>query len=380
MDWQSYRFLESAGNLKAALGKALDRTPNTAIATEIATCLQQGRMFFDTAQTSPLEIRPLLVQYGMIAMGKALVASRTLKAMHTFTPSHGLSDVSAYNAKVDELRVSVLGSGSFQEFNDAVRCLDWCSYYGERNEPLRLFLERADAASLAGKTLTFADVFSRLTSQRELYEKTFGVASNCLHGRFHVKHDGVPTVDVYVEGVPKIDRVELKKIVGVLRSEHDFLGHLVLGDASCSWGQLYLQFAYFDLPVENDLDEPNLIERKGSFVRSGARPALRDWRKNPPPISTLLAVPSAGNLECARPLHGVRHSQHALTYLAVYMLGSLVRYRPQTWVHAMTSRVTENRQLDDKPIALIESFLRETLAAFPHVIVNAITVRREDSK
>jgi hypothetical protein len=65
-------------------------------------------------------------------------------------------------------------------------------------------------------------------------------------------------------------------------------------------------------------------------------------------------------------------------YMATFMLGSLVRYRPETWVHALAGRVTGDRPLDDQAVALVEEFLAFMLSYVPSVAVNAITTRRED--
>ncbi len=56
MTWQAHKFLESASNVKVALREVLDRQPNTSLATEIATCLKQERMFFDAAKDAPLDM------------------------------------------------------------------------------------------------------------------------------------------------------------------------------------------------------------------------------------------------------------------------------------------------------------------------------------
>jgi len=62
-NWNRLTFLESTANLKPLIRKATGRTPSTSIAREVATCLQQGRLFFQAAEASALEIRPLLLFY-----------------------------------------------------------------------------------------------------------------------------------------------------------------------------------------------------------------------------------------------------------------------------------------------------------------------------
>ena len=66
VDWHKCRFLESSENLKPLVQRRFDSEPSTSIAREIAVCLQQGRLFYEAAASSPSEIRPLQMFYGMV--------------------------------------------------------------------------------------------------------------------------------------------------------------------------------------------------------------------------------------------------------------------------------------------------------------------------
>jgi hypothetical protein len=57
-NWYSCKFLESTENLKPLVRALTGRAPSTAKAHEITSCLQQGRLFYEAAAASPLEIRP----------------------------------------------------------------------------------------------------------------------------------------------------------------------------------------------------------------------------------------------------------------------------------------------------------------------------------
>lgn len=56
-DWSSIKFLESTTNLRVLLKRVTGRTPSTQVAREIATCLQQGRLFFEIDASAPLQIQ-----------------------------------------------------------------------------------------------------------------------------------------------------------------------------------------------------------------------------------------------------------------------------------------------------------------------------------
>ena len=128
-DWHKCRFLESSENLKPLVHARVGRTPSTSIAREIAACLQQGRQFYEAATSSPLEIRPLQLFYGMVGFAKALVVARRLSSLSTLRHAHGLSDISAANCRIAELRVKIGEAGTFQEFNDVVADLTRLCYY-----------------------------------------------------------------------------------------------------------------------------------------------------------------------------------------------------------------------------------------------------------
>src|SRR4051794_19563335 len=106
-DWHQIRFLESAANLKRALKSATGRTPSTTLARSASACLQQGRFYYEAAATAPLEIRPLLLYYGLSSFARAIVICRTERDLPTLNRSHGLRDITADGASITDLRVKI---------------------------------------------------------------------------------------------------------------------------------------------------------------------------------------------------------------------------------------------------------------------------------
>src|SRR5260221_14531548 len=103
LDWNKIKFLESTTNLKAILKRATGRSPTTEIARDIAACLQQGRLFFEIAASAPLQIQPLQIYYGIVGFAKAIILARNVQSIATIAQSHGLSDISQQNTKVEDL-------------------------------------------------------------------------------------------------------------------------------------------------------------------------------------------------------------------------------------------------------------------------------------
>jgi hypothetical protein len=87
MDWHRCKFLESCENLKPLIKRRFGREPNTSIAREIIACLQQGRLFYEAAERSPLEIAPLQLFYGMVGFSKALIIASGLRPLATLIES-----------------------------------------------------------------------------------------------------------------------------------------------------------------------------------------------------------------------------------------------------------------------------------------------------
>jgi len=141
--WYRCRFLESSENLKPLVKKSFGREPSTSLAREIASCLQQGRLFYEAAASSPLEIRPLQLFYGMVGFAKALVIARNQHPLSTLTPSHGLKDISQGNSKIADLRLKILGRGTFQDFNDVASDLSRLRYADSSPRPYTRCLSKS---------------------------------------------------------------------------------------------------------------------------------------------------------------------------------------------------------------------------------------------
>jgi hypothetical protein len=110
------------------------REPNSTQAREIIACLQQGRLFYEAAESSPLEIKPLQQYYGMIGFAKALITAKSLQSLATMKKSHGVRDISKENSQIANLTIHLDRDGTFQEFNDVVAPLTRLVYVDNTNK------------------------------------------------------------------------------------------------------------------------------------------------------------------------------------------------------------------------------------------------------
>jgi YaaC-like Protein len=174
----AHYFPGNAENLKPRIRALTGKTPSTLIARDVGVCLQQGRLFFESAERSDLAIRPLLLFYGTLAFAKALVVGRALQAAATLPQSHGVSDVSSSTARVTELEVRIGSSGTFQRFNDVVARLNRFTYFDRENMTQGFLLRAASSAQLDDVRFTLKEILSRIPGLQGIYQRTFNEPAN----------------------------------------------------------------------------------------------------------------------------------------------------------------------------------------------------------
>lgn len=167
------KFLESGENLKPLVSQRFGREPSSTITREIVACLQQGRLFYEAAASSPLEIRPLQQFYGMVGFSKAMIVASQLRSLSTLRPAHGLKDVSEGNSRIADLRLRVEDAGTFQEFNDVVAPLTRLCYVDNATRWRAIPLPTAGSDQLRGEELSLRDILSRIPGLESLYQMTF---------------------------------------------------------------------------------------------------------------------------------------------------------------------------------------------------------------
>ncbi len=137
-------------------------------------------------------------------------------------------------------------------------------------------------------------------------------------------------------------------------------GRLVAGSVSCatelrvawvsnSWGKSSDEFRNEECP-RTPIHEQLKTTSPGSFESS-----LPAGERRPP--QELLAGGSlSDNGLLLSTKNGVDICQPAPRLPWIFLLSSLVRYRPEIWIHAMTRGTSSERLPDDHTISLLESF------------------------
>lgn len=362
------RFLESIDNLKPLIKIRTGRTPKTEVCRQISSCLQQGRLFYAAAAESPLEIKPLQLFYGMLGFAKALVLGRSLHGLETLPQTHGIRDVSAGNARISDLRVKIEGDGTFQRFNDVCAPLTRIPYFEGTSTPAIRYVPSMKAVNLHGLELSLKDILGRIPTLNDLFRETFNELPCCEYFQFQNNNDRW-TLEVFDRELFR-DRESLGKLVAAWRSRFPFLKQWRFDEASHHWGRSYVKFDNFAIePAGRDeFGEEFLNASANGFTAKLTQKAVND------PMRVLLSLAGGwGNPTYAIvPVQGKDVSEFSLHFLGMFLLSSLVRYRPHTWVNALSRSIIEGHPADDTVLALIEKFLDLNALDIPSFVIKAM--------
>lgn len=369
-------FLESTTNLRGVLKKSIGRQPSVKIAKGATVCLQHGRLYFDAAIKAPMEIKPLLIFYGMANFAKSLVVARNFKTLESLHQKHGVKDKSKANARLEELAVEILEQGTFQEFNDTVCTLD-CIFFTTEKESMTecVSLQTSNSNMLQHKILTLKDILARINGLESLYSATFGEEAKTVNlSCFMEERNGY--IELRIDDKEIFTNVETRKsITEKWRRKYSFLKNWYLIIAERAWDNSTLVFANVDKESINKLSDKIVEKDNGNYYVAGGNLSGKDcnfvnfWEILDPSARGLM-----GFEFLIEPFDNTHISELSLYYLGMFLLSSLVRYRPQIWGHSISRLVNSDSPSDDKALALIESFMGKALTTFPDAIVKAMSI------
>jgi hypothetical protein len=373
-DLNKIKFLESTSNLKRLLKEVVHRETSSKIAQNIAVCLQQGRLFYEAAALTPLEIRPLQIYYGMLGFSKALILALKGKALENLKQSHGIRDTSAQNSKLEDLRVKIESDGTFQQFNDCISTLNRICYFAESNTPTSILIPSSLSNNFSEMILNFKEILSRIPSLAELYYQTFSEHANTSPFIFNFERywGGFFTIRIDDSNLFN-DRTSLKKIVCRWRARFPLLNNWRIIRASHAWGYSVIEFQNIEIDTIDEFSEEYL---QGSDSEFAINDKIISSIKTRPDIKNIM-TPVAGGYSDAgpnfiSPINDVYFSEFSLQYLGVYLLSSVVRYRPTTWIHAVSRGSNNQTPADDRAMSLVEMFLETCLTSFPNMVIKIL--------
>lgn len=373
------KFLESTENLREILSTNSGRSASHRLCNNIMACLEQGRSFFETAELSPLEIRPLIVFYGMMGFARAVIMARTLRNLETLPRKHGLQDVSPNMTSLDSLTLKVTASGTFDSMNDSVRSLEkFIVHTGSEVNYVRQ--ATAQSQLLHNRTFTLKDILARIVGMQEHYLETFGENAKVV-GCSHFSGGAVEThqffsFEVFTEGIFKT-KEDLFRTVHDLRHRFSFLKNWGFEYAGCSGGFTSIRFTNEKYAGEDPVDSSDVmvavvsIDSYGCATQRNSTPVYDDdiLSKTAPICGGLSAKGAIADTHIIEPIDGVFLSELTLFYMGMFLLSSLVRYRPDIWSNVLSRRSVLNNPVGDKALSLVEHFIEISLSRFPQFVV-----------
>lgn len=371
-DWYNLKFLESTTNLSNVLKRSFGFEASAVVARDITVALQQGRLFFEQAQASPIQIRPLLVYYGVLSFARAVTMGTQNIALVGIVPSHGISD-NGTPTSIENLSLIVRKNGTFQQFNDAIAPLSRLHYI-EQNMPKSFARPFDPAAPLEKQTISILDILSRLPEAHGAIDESRTADPNYLLvdvrpyqlNSWHLRLD---------ERVLIENRETLLALIGTLRHRYPFLKQWRLQSAQLAHNRTRLMFDNQSANMGDDLSEPNLVRLDETTYTSAIDHTGGGQNYVPAPDILPPLTGGYGNhsLQTAiRPLHGVVLNEFSLLLLGSYLLSSLVRYRPELWQHALSRSSTIDFPSDDRLLSAIERFVGTVLSSFPPFVVSVL--------
>jgi hypothetical protein len=306
-----------------------------------------------------------------VGFSKALIIASGLRPLATLKSSHGISDVSTSTSRIADLRLKIGGEGTFQEFNDvAARLARVCYMDFRENEGRTVYLPAAESSQLNGISLSLREILSRIPNLGELYKMTFG--ADALTAPMHLETPRTSSESFQIQVHDQqifTDAESLRQIVGGWRERFPVLRRWRVALAQYGWGTTTVWFE--NLPV-GELDE---------FSTEYAVCADGTFQHNPKDNAQRIGLkeglrPNAGYLSggsyLVSPIQDAYVSEFSLQYLALFLLSSLVRYRPQIWAHAIARSAFEDKPADDRMLSLIEKFLDLNRNSIPELVVKVL--------
>jgi hypothetical protein len=317
--------------------------------------------------------------YGMVGFAKALVLARHCRSAATLPHAHGLKDVSKENSRIAKLCLRVDGAGTFQEFNDVAAELTRVRYLGPSYKRQTISTPAAKSDQLRGLELSLQDILSRIPELDSLYRMTFG--EEALTAMVHFFQDRVEDdlFEMMFSHSQKFsDRESLKQIVGECRGRFPFLKDWRVHKAWHEGDKSVIEFRNTHNTDFDEFDESQLDDQspEGFFGLE-----VRDEKEVVIPVQRVLRPfggSYAGQIYAISPVNGLYLSDFSLHYLGLFLLSSLVRYRPQAWAHAISRSVMAELPADDQALSLVEKFLDINSNSVPSMVVSVLNPHEDE--
>jgi hypothetical protein len=372
MKWTDIIFLESSDNLKPRIKSITGREPSSSITREVSLCLQQGRLFYQSATDSPLQIKPLLLYYGTMAFAKALNIALNNTPISSLPQSHGITDISSQKCMLTDLTVKIQSKGTFQTFNSIACKLNRVDYIDSETMMQSFSAPTELSENLVNIQISLKEILSRIPGLETLYKKTFNELPNIvgINLKAEMSNKNAWEILITTEEIFR-DRESLKNIVSELRETFPILEKLNIISAKPVWNASYIDFSNLPIP-DDEFAETNLLSREKGFETKDFN--SRD-ESLPYAQFTNLMKSHVGSFSDDRhlisPYNNLYLSKMSLHYLGIFLLSSLVRYRPQIWGNTISRSIIDNSKSNDYMLSILEEFMKLHVEEMTKYVIEA---------
>ena len=118
----------------------------------------------------------------------------------------------------------------------------------------------------------------------------------------------------------------------------------------------------------DEFAEEYLLEQNGTFQEQALAGDVNERFSLEDGFRPVAGGYIGGNIYAIAPVGDLYVSELSMQYLALFLLSTLMRYRPQTWTHAISRSVAPGEPADDRALSLIERFLDLNQSEIPEVV------------
>jgi hypothetical protein len=351
--WEYLRRFQHVGYtapLLASQNPTAQRTDWNEKASDIAVCINQAEAFYQSAASSALRIKPLLLYYGMLALAKALIIAgdNPYKLSPTGTngklaTTHGLT-LKPYRAQDEVVRQGTEISNEF------------CYYQGGLFKQLRQCYARTPIALPSPHQpppcrFEVKDLLSLLPDD---WEKFCSYFDTDWPNVVRVKDDwyGARNIRGVLLGGPRQHVIRL-----------DLSSNSALTQAHCRRAPNATGYLACIEPIFSGAGYSVVPNGKGCLIKTDPCGCIDD--------NLVVVRDSGGDSYALVSPFPFNVNDIDVHYVLMYILSNLVRYYPAKWARVAAFSGTDE-------LYLLEGFIETSMVRFPNLILNELSCRHFD--
>jgi hypothetical protein len=240
-------------------------------------------------------------------------------------------------------------------------------------------LPSTNSAALRGVELSLKEILGRIPRLESLYELTFGEEAQAKIISLETAYQDDADFRIRIDDSQLFaDRESLKQIVDRWRARFPFLKIWRLTSGQHGYGNSIIYFRNVHNLNIDEFSEGYLDYQNGSFQElaisddANVRFSLEEG------FHSVAGSYTGGGTYAVSPIGGSSVSEFSIQYLGLFLLSSLMRYRPQIWTHAISRSIVPGEPADDRALSLIERFLDLNQMEIPEMIVTVLNPYEDD--